>query len=228
MKQFAVIGLGNFGNALALELMEQGAQVIAVDRREERVEAIKESVTYAVTLEAGSEAALKSVSLHEVDAAIVCIGDNVEANLLITVLLKRVGVKKIWARAISPLQQDILKALEVDSILNLEQEMGSMVARGLVIDNMAKHVTLAPGYSIADIKVPQALVGTTLRRSGLRKNFNLNVVAIRKRTPQITQDGERTFGETTENVPSPDAVFEESDTLVVTGKDTDITKFAKS
>jgi trk system potassium uptake protein len=190
MKQFAVIGLGNFGQVLALELMAQGAQVIAVDRDTERVEAIKDSVTYAVTLEAGNEAALKSVSIHEVDAAIVCIGDNVEANLLITVLLKRVGVRKVWARAISPLQQEILKAIEVDSVLNLEEEMGRMVARSLIVENVSKHVPLSPGYSLAEIKVPDAVVGQTLRQSGLRKNFNLNVVGIKKRIPQITEDGE--------------------------------------
>jgi trk system potassium uptake protein len=228
MKQFAVIGLGKFGYTLALELMEQGAQVIAVDRDTERVEAIKESVTYAITLEAGNEAALKSVSIHEVDAAIVCIGDNVEANLLITVLLKRVGVRKVWARAISPLQQEILKAIEVDSVLNLEEEMGRMVARSLIIENVAKHVALSPGFSVAEIKVPEAFAGKTLRQSELRKVFNLNVVGIKKKVPQITQDGERTFEEVTDNVPSPDEKLEEGNVLVLVGKDTDIAKFAKS
>lgn len=228
MRQFAVIGLGSFGYTLALELMEQGAEVIAVDRDADRVEAIKESVTYAVTLEAGDEAALKSVSIHEVDAAIVCIGDNIEANLLVTVLLKRIGVRKVLARAISPLQQEILKAIEVDSVLNLEHDMGRMVARSLLGGNVAKHVSLSPGYSLAEIKTPDALVGKTLRQSGLRKDFNLNVVGIKRKVPQITQDGARTFEETTENVPSPDAGLEEEDVLIVIGKDADIAKLAKS
>jgi trk system potassium uptake protein TrkA len=228
MKQFAVIGLGNFGYSLALELIDQGAQVIAVDRDAERVEAIKESVTYAVTLEAGNEEALRAVSIHEVDAAIVCIGDNVEANLLITVLLKRVGVGKIWARAISPLQQEILKAIEVDAILNLEHEMGLMVARSLVVENVIKHVYLGPDHSVAEVKVPEALEGKTLRQSGMRKNFNLNVVGIKKKVPRITKDGERTFEEITDSVPSPDAKLEKEDVLVLVGKDADIARFAKS
>ncbi len=228
MKQFAVIGLGSFGYALALELMEQGAEVIAVDRDADRVEAIKESVSYAVTLEAGDEAALKSVSIHEVDAAIVCIGANIEANLLVTVLLKRIGVRRVLARAISPLQQEILKAIEVDSVLNIEHDMGRMVARGLLVGNVAKHVSLSPGYSLAEIKTPEALVGKTLRQSGLRKDFNLNVVGITRKAPQITQDGARTFEERTENVPSPDAKLEEEDVLVVIGTDADIAKLAKS
>ncbi|HQN00696.1 MAG TPA: TrkA family potassium uptake protein [Candidatus Hydrogenedentes bacterium] len=228
MKQFAVIGLGNFGWALARELMEQGAQVVAIDRDAQRIEAIKDQVTYAVTLEAGDEAALKAAYVHEVDAAIVCIGDNMEANLLVTVLLKRLGVKKIWARAISPLQQEILKALEIDSIINLEHDMGCMVARSLVLENVVKHVFLSPGYSVAEIKVPEAMIGKTLRQSGLRKDYNLNVVGIKRKVPQITKDGERTFEEITENVPAPDAKLEEENILVLVGKDPDIMKFTKT
>lgn len=228
MKQFAVIGLGNFGWALAQELMEQGAQVVAIDRDAQRIEAIKDQVTYAVTLEAGDEAALKAAYVHEVDAAIVCIGDNMEANLLVTVLLKRLGVKKIWARAISPLQQEILKALEIDSIINLEHDMGCMVARSLVLENVVKHVFLSPGYSVAEIKVPEDMIGKTLRQSGLRKDYNLNVVGIKRKVPQITKDGERTFEEITENVPAPDAKLEAENILVLVGKDPDIMKFTKT
>lgn len=227
MKQFAVIGLGNFGYALAQELMEQGAQVIAIDRDAQRIESIKELVTYAVTLEAGDEAALKAALIHEVDVAIVCIGDNIEANLLVTVLLKRLGVKTIWARAISPLQQEILKALEIDSIINLEHDMGCMVARSLIIENVVKHVFLSPGYSVAEVKVPESMVGKTLRQSGFRKDYNLNVVGIRRKVPRITKDGERTFEEIIENVPAPDAKLEVEDVLVMVGKDTDILKFTK-
>jgi len=228
MKQFAIIGLGNFGRAVAEELIEQGAQVIAVDRNPRRVEAIKDRVTYAVSLDAGDEAALKSVSVHEVDAAVVCIGDNIEANLLVTVLLKKIGVKKIWARAISPLQQEILTALGVDSIINLEHDMGRMVARSLVIENVVKHLYLSPGYSVAEMKVPEALIGKTLGQSGLRKDHNLNVVGIKKKVPQITKDGERTFEEVTENVPSPDTRLEEDDVLILVGRDSDIAKFSKT
>lgn len=227
MKQFAVIGLGNFGHAVALELMEQGAQVIALDREEDRVESIKEKVTAAITLEAGDEEALRSAAVHEVDAAVVCIGNNVEANLLITVLLRKLGVRKIWARAISALQQEILKALEVDSIINLEQEMGRMVARSLMIENVIKHVYLSPGFSVAEMEVPASLNGITLRQSSIRKDYNLNVVALKKRIPQIGRDGERIFEESVENVPSPDTRLAEKDVLVLVGRDEDIAKFGK-
>jgi len=228
MKQFAVIGLGNFGYALALELMEQGAQVIAVDKDAERVEAVKDMVTYAVTLDAGDDAALRAVSIHEVDAAIVCIGENIEANLLITVLLKKIGVRKIVGRAISPLQEEILKALDIDSIMNLELDMGRTLARSLVMDNVVKHLSLGEKYSVAEIKVPPALVGKTLRQSALRTDHNLNVVGIKKRVPEINKDGERTFKEETDHVPLPDARLEEEDVLVVVGREENIITFSKT
>lgn len=227
MRQIAVIGLGNFGRNVALELVDQGAQVIAIDRNKERVEEIKDSVTYAIALNATDEDALRSARIHEVDVAVVCIGVDIEANLLSTLLLKKIGAKKIWARAISPLQLEILKALQVDSIINLEQEMGRLVARSLMIENVVKHIHLSPGYSVAEIKTPIALIGKTLRETKLRREFNINVLAIRKKVPEITDEGERTFREYTENVPSPDDSFEEDDVLVIVGNDKDIARFSE-
>jgi trk system potassium uptake protein TrkA len=227
MRQIAVIGLGNFGRNVALELVEQGAQVMAIDRDKERVEGIKDSVTYAVTLNATDENALISATIHNVDVAVVCIGVDIEANLLTTLLLKKIGVKKIWARAISPLQLEILKALQVDSIINLEQEMGRLVARSLMIENVVKHIHLSPGYSVAEIRTPAAVVGKTLRDTKLRRQYNINVVAVRKKQPKVTDEGERTFDEYTENVPSPDEPFAEDDVLVIVGNDKDIAAFSE-
>lgn len=227
MHQIAVIGLGNFGSNVARELLEQGAQVLAIDRNKERVEELKDSVTFAATLNATDEKALRSVGVHEVDAAVVCVGMDIEANLLCSLLLKKLGVQKVWSRAISPLQQEILKALQVDAIINLEQEMGRLIARSLVMENVLKHIHLSAGYSVAEIKVPAGLVGKTLRDTRLRKEFGINVVAIKKHRPQITSDGERTIEEYTENVPSPDASFEEDDVLVIVGDDSDIARFSK-
>ena len=227
MRQVAVIGLGNFGQNVAQELVEQGAQVIAVDENSERVEAIKDTVTYAVTLNTTDEKAFRSVGVHEVDVAVVCIGDDIEANMLTTLLLKKMGVKRIWSRAISPLQQEILKALDVESVINIEQDMGILIARSLVIQNVVKHIHMSPGYSVAEIKVPETWIGKTLRNSKLREQYNLNVVAIKKKRPQITRDGERAFEEYVENVPSPDVELGETDVLVIIGQDRDLAKFAK-
>jgi len=227
MRQIAVIGLGNFGNAIVRELVAQGAEVMALDRRKDTVEVLKDTATYAAMLDATDEDALRGVGVQNVDAAVVCIGDDVEANLLVTLLLKKMGVKRIWSRAISPLQQEILTRLEVDSIINIEEEMGRTVARSLVSTHLAKHIPLGQGYGIADVPVPEALVGGTLRSLDLRKAYNVNIVAIKKPIPEVTETGERTFAESIENIPGPDVRLEEGDVLVVVGHDKDITKLAR-
>lgn len=228
MSQVVVMGLGKFGTAIVRELVEQGAEVIALDRRKELVEAVKDSVAYAAILNATDEKALRSVGVQNVGTAVVCIGDDVEANLLSTLLLKKLGVKKVWSRAIDPLQQEILRRLDVDSIINIEEDMGRSVARSLVSTTMiAKHIPLGKGYGIAEMPVPEEFVGRTLRRLALRKEHNVNVVAIKRPVPEISDTGERTFGEMIENIPAPDARLEVGDVLVIAGHDKDIAKISK-
>ncbi|MFH1457557.1 MAG: TrkA family potassium uptake protein [Candidatus Omnitrophota bacterium] len=227
MRQIAVIGLGKFGDSVARELTEKGARVIAIDKNKERVEDLKDLVAYAAALDTVDKDALKSVGIQDIDIAVVCIGDDIEANLLTTLLLKKLGVRKIWSRAISPLQQEILKALEVDEIINLEEEMGKIVARSLVSTSITKHIPLSSGHSIAEIKIPHSFIGKSIREINPREKFNINIVAIKKKIPQINELGERTFGELIEDVPSPNEPLEEEDILLVVGTDENIRKFSE-
>jgi trk system potassium uptake protein TrkA len=228
MRQVAVIGLGKFGSAVAWELAALGAHVIAVDTDKARVDELKDHVTYAVALNATDAKALRAVGIEDVDAAVVCIGEDVEANLLVTVLLKQIGVKRIWARAISPMQQAILKALEVESIVNLETEMGKIVARGLAAENVLKHIHVGEGYNVTEIRVPGSLVGRTIRQSNARKKFGVNIVAVKKRVPRISETGQRTFDSAVESVPDPDMELTEGDVLVLAGREQDIARFSRA
>ena len=228
MRHVAVIGLGNFGRTpWRRELTHRGAKVIAIDKNRDRVEAIKESVSYAVALDSIEQSALRSVGIQDVDIAVVCIGDDIEANLLSTLLLKKIGVKKIWARAISPLQQEILKTLEVDEIVSLEEEMGRLVARSLVSPGIKKHIPLSRDHSLVEIAVPQSLVGKTIRDVDTRGKYHINIAALKKRTPSIDGRGERIFSETIDVTPGPDATLDADDVLLVVGKEDDIRKFTE-
>jgi trk system potassium uptake protein TrkA len=228
MRQVAVIGLGKFGSTVARELTAQGAEVIAVDRRREHVEEIKDEVAYAAVLNATDENALRGVGVQNADVAVVCIGDDVEASLLTTLLLKKMGVKKIWSRSINPLQQEILRALDVDAVLNLEEEMGRTVARSLVSANVARYIPLGPDCSVAEVKVPASLVSRRIRDTNAREAYRVNIVAVKREVPQITDTGARTLVEITDNIPSPDLILQEGDTLVVVGHDRDLGRFAKA
>jgi trk system potassium uptake protein TrkA len=227
MRYVAVIGLGNFGSTVARELTEKGAKVIAIDKDRERVEAIKESVSYAAALDSINQAALQSVGIQDVDVAIVCIGDDIEANLLSTLLLKKIGVKRIWARAISPLQQEILRSLDVDEIVSLEEEMGRIVARSLVSPNVRKYIALSRDHGIVELAAPPDFVGKTILEINPREKYHINIAAIRRRTPLIDDRGERTFKETFEVAPAPDKPLEEGDVLLLVGSDADIRKFSE-
>jgi trk system potassium uptake protein TrkA len=228
MRQVAVIGLGKFGSAVAKELAALGAQVIAVDTDKARVDEVKDHVTYAVALNATDAKALRAVGIEGVDAAVVCIGEGVEANLLVTVLLKQIGVKRIWARAINPMQQEILKALEVESIVNLETEMGQVVARDLAAGGVVKHIHVGQGYSVTEIRVPESLVGRTIRQSQARRKYGVNIVAVKRRAPSVTETGERAFEESVESVPEPEMELADGDVLVVAGRERDIARFSQA
>jgi len=225
MRNIAIIGLGGFGSSLARELAEKGIEVLAIDRDREPVDAIKDSVTHAASLNSTDEEALRAVGIQNVDVAVVCIGEDIEANLLTTILLKKMGVHRIWTRALSPLQQEIIKMLEVDNIINLEKEMGSIVATSLASTNITRHIPLAKGHSIVELQVPSEFVGKTLRTLDPRNKFSINIVAVKKMVPGISDQGERIVEESIEDVPQPDDVLEETDRLLVVGSDKNVGRF---
>jgi trk system potassium uptake protein TrkA len=218
MRQIAVIGLGMFGSTVAKTLTNQGVEVLAIDLEQERVEDIKDYVAVAVTLDAMNEKSLRSVGIDRVDVAIVCIGENVEANLLITTLLKKMGIRNIYARSMTPLQEEILKSLEITKIIKLEEEMGEMVGKSLTNPNIQMSMKLSSGHTMAELCVPREFVGRTLRDLALRKRYDVNVVAIKKQQPAIDERGERIFRETVNDLPQGEDVLEENDCLIVVGR----------
>lgn len=226
MRNIAVIGLGGFGSSLARELTEKGVEVLAIDRDHDPVDAIKDSVTHAATLNSTDEDALRAVGIQNVDVAVVCIGEDIEANLLTTILLKKMGVHRIWTRALTPLQQEIIKMLEVDNIINLEEEMGSIVATSLASTSITRHIPLAKGHSIIELQVPAEFVGKTLRSLDPRNKYSINIVAIKKMIPGINDQGERIVEESIEDVPKPDDILEETDRILLVGSDKNVERFA--
>ncbi|MFA7257132.1 MAG: TrkA family potassium uptake protein [Kiritimatiellales bacterium] len=226
MRNIAVIGLGGFGSSVARELTEKGVEVLAIDRDREPVEAIKDSVAHAATLNSTDENALRAVGIKNVDVAVVCIGEDIEANLLTTILLKKIGVHRIWTRALGPLQQEILKMLEVDNVINLEKEMGSFVATSLASAGITRYIPLAKGHSIVEVQVPAEFIGKTLRVLDPRNKFGVNIVAIKKMVPAINEQGERTLEESIEDVPKPDDILEETDRLLIVGSNKNVERFA--
>jgi len=227
MPRVAVFGLGQFGRTLAEALTNQGAEVMAFDTSAERVEDIKDRVAMAVELDSTDERALRAVGLDQVQLAIVTMGTNIEANILTSALLKQLGVPRIFARASTAIQERILKAIGVNKIINIEREMGEAIATTLAIGDVHRFFTLATGHSLVEVDVPPYLVGKTIEEMQLRQRHNVNVVAVKKRAPDVDERGRRTLREEISVVPKPNEAFEEGDLLILAGENADIQALLK-
>jgi trk system potassium uptake protein TrkA len=219
MKQFAVFGLGVFGVSVARNLMKEGMEVIALDDNEEIIELIKNDVTEAAILDSTKEEALRAIDIGRVDCAVVCIGENMEASILTSLLLKKLEVPKIIARANSQGHRQILALIGVDEVISPEEEMGLRIARRLSSTRVLNHIDISDDHTISEVIVGEDFVGKSIRALNLRAIYGVNIVGIRKRIPEVTDEGENIFVEKYVDFPAPEDIIEEGDVLVMVGSD---------
>jgi trk system potassium uptake protein TrkA len=209
-RQFAVIGLGRFGAAMATTLSELGQDVIGVDGDAEKVRHLADTVTQAVELDATDERALRSIGIQDVDVAVVSIGENIESSLLVVMLLLELGVKSIVAKAVTPLHGRILEKLGVSRVIFPEREMAVRIAHGLVMPNVIDYIELSADFSIVEVPAPDMFVGRTLKQLELRPKYGLTLIAI-KRRPRAEAS------EVTNISPSADETIQRGDVLSLLG-----------
>ncbi|MBN1525951.1 MAG: TrkA family potassium uptake protein [Spirochaetales bacterium] len=225
-KVFAVIGLGTFGKKVCEVLSEKGGQVIAMDHSEENIEKIKETVTTAILIDATDEASLLKAPLDEVDIAIVGIGDNFEASILATALLRKRGIPYILARAVSDIHQTVLRQVGANEVINLEIDEGMRIALRLISPEVLDSIPLSKEYSFAETKLPKLFIGQTIRNIQLREKFNLNIISIKRFLKDIDDVGNPIQKE--ELVfPDADVMLEDGDVLLVVGKNTSLEEFSE-
>lgn len=227
MVQIAVIGLGRFGSRLALTLTDLGAEVMAIDKREERAEAIKDRVSEAISLDATNESALRDIGIAEVDAAVVGIGANIEENIMVTTLLRRMGVTRVISRAMSNLHEKILEEVGASKVIRIEEQMGEEVARWLIAPHVMQQVRFASGYSLVELKPKKEFIGQTIEELRLRQKHQVNIAALQKRIRSIDDDGKSIYRIETKSPPDPDDIVGENDILVLVGMDSAILELTK-
>ncbi|MBI4660087.1 MAG: TrkA family potassium uptake protein [Verrucomicrobia bacterium] len=218
----AVIGLGEFGQAVAVGLAKEGVEVIAVDASIERVNAIKDLVSLAVCFDASQEHALEAHGIGEVDVLIAAIGANFEAQVLVVVHAKEFGIRKIIARATTPDHRRVLKAVGANEVFNPEEEAARWTVQRLLITNISSYFELAEGFSVVEVGAPPGIVGKSLEQLNLRRRFRINLVALKRM--ETTPEGEKVLKQFNP-VPLPDEVIQKHDVLALVGSVIDLANF---
>jgi trk system potassium uptake protein TrkA len=215
MKQFVVIGLGNFGFTVASRLAQIGHQVLAADSNATRVEHIKDAVTQAVVIDARDKSALAEVVGDAIDAAVVGLGDSVEASLLCVLYLKELGVKRIIAKASSDDHGRILESIGTSEVIYPERDSALRLAEKLnAPTSVIDYIELSPDYSIVDVATPDDFIGKTLKQLQLPKKQGILVIAVRS----VLKGGEIQL------LPPADYKFEPDTIITVIGRYADLNK----
>lgn len=177
-KQYAVLGLGSFGESVALTLENMGCDVLVMDDSYEKIQDISDKVSYAMKADVSDPDALQALGGKNMDGVVVAVSENLEAGIMATMLCKEMGIPLVVAKAKNKLQGAILKRVGADRIVYPEIEMGSRVAKSLVSREFMDWIELSKDYSMVEITVPDKWVGRNLVDINVRERLGINVVGI--------------------------------------------------
>ncbi|MGG6432226.1 potassium channel family protein [Anoxybacillus sp. D401a] len=211
-KEFAVIGLGRFGGSVCRTLSEQGMEVLAIDVDEEKVNAYASIASQAVVADSTDENVLKSLGIRNFDHVIVAIGDNIQASILTTLILKELGVEKITVKATNDYHEKVLKKIGADHIVHPERDMGERIANNMISNNVLDYLELSDRHSIVEIVANEKLHGHSLLELDIRAKYGINIVAIKRHNDIIVS-------------PLASETIYAGDILIVIGADQDIDRF---
>ena len=184
-KQVCVIGLGRFGATVAQELYQSGHDVLAIDINEAKIQDMLGHVTYAVRADASIETVLKELDVADFDVAVVSLGnDNIQASILVTSLLKNLGLPFIVARAADELHGDILERIGADKVVYPEMESARRAAHVGFDNGVVDYMPIVPNFGITKVHPPEGMFQHTLEEVGLaggsRNKYDIHVIAIRR------------------------------------------------
>jgi trk system potassium uptake protein TrkA len=220
-KTFAVFGLGTFGFEVCRVLAEKGGKVIAIDVKQNLIEKAKDIATQVVLIDSTDEDSLKNAPLESVDVAIVAMGDDMEASILTTAILKKMGVPYIITRAISDIHAQVLKQVGATEVLFIEIEEGRNLATKLIAPDVLDRIPISKNQTLAEVIVPESFVGKTLQKLDLINKFNITVVSVKRVKTRIDDMGNPQKEEIIIQ-PVSSTLLAEGDIVVVIGKDDDI------
>lgn len=210
-KQYAIIGMGRFGSSIANSLTKLGFEVLAIDSSEQRIQEVAGMVTHAVSADCTDEEALKALGIRNFDVVVVAIGQDIQASILTTLILKDLGVPMIVAKAQNELHGKVLNKIGADKVVFPERDMGTRVAHNLISPNILDYIELSDDYSIVEVRASHHLIGKSLVELDIRKKYSCNVMAIKN-------------GGKFNISPGPNDPLVEGDIMVIVGQNDDLKK----
>ncbi|WP_101843736.1 TrkA family potassium uptake protein [Halobacillus sp. Marseille-P3879] len=214
-REFAVIGLGRFGGSICRELSREGMEVLALDLDEDKVNEYRDIAAHAVIADSTDENVLKELGIRNIDHVIVAIGDNIQASMLTTLMLKELGIKTITVKAQNDYHEKILSKIGADHVVHPERDMGKRIAHNIISNNILDYIELSDDHSVVEVKAGSKMSGRTLVDLDIRAEYGCNVVAIKRKKEVIVS-------------PMATEEIHESDILIVIGADKDISRFEKN
>ena len=216
MKQVAVLGLGDFGVSLAQQLKKNNVAVLAVDVSRDRVDLLRDEIDHVVVADISQALALQKLGLTSMDAVVVATSSPMPVSILAVLRLRELGVDRIIAKAENRDHAKVLLAMGVNEIVIPEEDSAVRIANKISWTNVVEMVELSSGYSIMEVSPPEATVGTSLRNSGLRHTYHVEVLGIREQAGALLKA-----------IPSPDSRISAECTLVVFGENSDLAKLRR-
>lgn len=208
---FAIVGLGRFGGSICRTLIEAGQEVLAIDSNEDQVNKYMNIATHAVVANAQDEMALRSLGIRNFDHVIVAIGEDIQASILVTLMVKEMGVQNVVAKAQNEYHARVLEKIGADRVVHPERDMGIRIAHNLVSKNILDYLELSDKYSLAEIRVTNPkFFNRTLESLDFREHFGLTIAAIRRLDGTVIVS------------PSASEIVQENDNLLVIGLTEDV------
>ncbi len=210
-KQFAVLGLGRFGQSIARTLVDNNCDVLCVDKS---IEAVNEMSKYASNVTRADVAdvhAMAALGLNNFDVVIIAIGENMEAGIMATLIAKDMGVQTVITKAKNEIQKSILQKVGADKVVLPEKDMGIRIATNLITTNIIDFIALSEQFTIAEVEPRKEWIGVSLKKSNIRAEHRLNIVAIKRNDDIIVS-------------PKAEEIIDKDDILVIIGAINDIQK----
>lgn len=229
--KFVIIGMGQFGRALAINLKKNGFQVTIVDEKESVVTEMKDYVDTPIIGDASDERLLDKLDLDKDTYVIIAVGEDFERNILITALLQEKGVKHLYARSVNDLQGKVLKRIGVKELFRVEDAAATQLAARFINERFIRQRKIDATHSLVDVNLPKAWLGKAVKNVGLREKYHLNMLTLRRGADfegdiddsDVLAQPEKPV---LEEVPGPDTIFQKGDVLLLYGKNEHLQQFA--